>query len=78
MKIIELEKETVKTGRKSKKFKLDQNIVSKIGRFIYSQEEVNSVTIKVGFKNRTSVVFHRCEEDDDYEDFKRSRDEKGR
>lgn len=53
--------------------KIDQKIISLIGQSIYAQDDVKEVVVKVGFKDGTAVIYTRDEEDDEFEEFKKSK-----
>jgi hypothetical protein len=67
MKTLRLETEKPSLGRKPKKLKLDQKLISKLGNAIYSHNKTKDIYIKVGFKDGSVVAFHRDEEDDENE-----------
>jgi hypothetical protein len=76
MKTINLETEKPALGRKPKKPKLDQKLISNIGNVIYSHNKTKDVYIKVGFKDGSVIAFHKDEEEDeDQIERQRRRDE---
>ena len=54
---------------KTKNSKISRKIISNFGEAVYSCPEINSVFIKVNFKDGTSIGFKRDEEEDDVQDF---------
>lgn len=59
-----LEVEKPVPGRKSKKPKLDQKLMAKIGNAIYHIDGVKSLMISAKFRNGTSMKFERSEDED--------------
>jgi len=57
MKIIKLQKKNPKLNRRH---------ISKIGESIYHNPDVNSIFIRINFKDGSSISFRRDEEDDDF------------
>lgn len=73
MKIYKLEKERAVLGRKPKVPRMDQQMLSKIGQGIYLCDGVKDVEMRIRFKNGTSLIYQRGEEEDEIEDFRKNR-----
>ncbi|MDO8563664.1 MAG: hypothetical protein Q7R87_01510 [Nanoarchaeota archaeon] len=73
MKIYKLEQEKMRLGRKPKVPRMDQSIISKIGQGMYHCDGVKEVEMRVKFKNGTTLVYQRGEEEDEMEDFRINR-----
>ncbi len=74
MKIYKLEKERPVLGRKPKVPRLDQQMISKIGQGMYHCYGVKEVEMRIKFKNGTTLAYQRGEEEDEIEDFRKSRE----
>ena len=58
MKIVKIDKETSKVSRK---------VLANFGEALYHCEDVESVLMRVKFKDGTSISFRRDEDDDDFQ-----------
>ena len=69
MKTMRLEPEEIHLGRKPKKPKLDQRAIAKLGNALYHLDEIKAISIRVRYKNGTSTIFNRSENEDRFERF---------
>lgn len=64
MKTVQLEYEEKPLGRRPKKIKVDNRMISKLGNAVYYMDEVKAVKVQVHLKNGTSISFKRSENED--------------
>lgn len=75
MKILNLECEETPLGRKPKRIRADNKLISKVGNGLYYLDEVKAVNLNVHLKNGTSISFKRSEDEDRFDRIKSSIDE---
>tara|TARA_Y100000310_G_C20322559_1_gene641444 strand:- start:493 stop:702 length:210 start_codon:yes stop_codon:yes gene_type:complete len=57
---------TVKIEKDGPKSKITRNVLSRIGSSIYLDPHVESVSVRVNFKDGTSLAYRKDEEDDEF------------
>ena len=76
MKILKLESEKPELGRKPKTPRVNHRLLEKIGQSLYHLNGVKDIKIQVGMTSGSIISYNRCEEDDEFEEFKKRRREK--
>jgi len=58
---------TLKINQGANKVKISREVISKFGEMIYHTKEVESINIKVNFKDGTIIGYKRHERKDDFD-----------
>lgn len=64
MKMITLINKEKNSKKKQKRFTLDREFVSKLGNFLYSQKDIESVGMRIQFKDGSILMFDKEEKED--------------
>jgi len=64
MKMVTLINKEKISKKKQNKFSLDREFVSKLGNFLYSQKDIESVGMRISFRDGSILMFDKEEKED--------------